>query len=361
MDAPFKIPFYAKAALIFISVFAFVFTMYVGRPIIVPLVFAVIIAILLNPLVNYFNSKRINRIVSITMAVTLAVSLVVGTIYLISIRMDKFSESYPELERKFKATNVELVRWTSKKFNIRQWQINAWAKETKSDAITNFEIRENLTQIGRMLVSVLLFPVYLFMILFYKPLLLEFIHKLFRTDHHATVVEVLTNTKTIIQSYIVGLFFEMIIMAILNSVGLLLLGIQYAIILGIIGAVLNIIPYIGGIVATALAMIIAFVTMDTLTYPILVLLLYSVIQLIDNNYIVPIIVSSRVKLNALVSIVVALIGGAIWGIPGMFLAIPLTAILKVIFDHIEPLKPWGYLLGNIVPATSRFSFIKLKK
>lgn len=355
MSSAFKIPFYARAALIFIALFAFVFTMYVGRSIIVPIVFAIILAILINPLVNYFHKKGINRLVSISVAVTITVFVFVGTLFLISTRVNAFAETYPELKKKFEATNLEGVRWISKTFNVRQWQINAWAKEKKSEAIDDFEFQENITEIGRVMVTILLLPVYLFMILYYKPLLLEFVHRTFQVAYHSTVTQVLNNTKTIIQSYIVGLFLEMVIMAILNSVGLLLLGIQYAIILGVVGAILNIIPYIGGILATLLAMSIAFVTKDSLSYPILVLLLFVVIQLIDNNYIVPKIVASRVQLNALVSIIVVLIGGALWGIAGMFLSIPLTAILKVIFDHIDPLKPWGYLLGNSVSTSSGFS------
>jgi predicted PurR-regulated permease PerM len=152
----------------------------------------------------------------------------------------------------------------------------------------------------------------------------------------------------------------MVIIAVLNSAGLLLLGIDYAIILGITGAILNIIPYIGGIIAIALPMIIAFVTKDSLTSSLLVFIVYIFIQFIDNHYIIPKIVASRVKINPLISVIVVLIGGAVWGIAGMFLAIPLTAILKVIFDHIESLKPWGFLFGNIVPTASRFSFIKQK-
>jgi predicted PurR-regulated permease PerM len=196
------------------------------------------------------------------------------------------------------------------------------------------------------------------MILYYKPLLLEFIHKLFKTEHHAAVTEVLSSTKKITQSYLIGLLFEMIIMATLQSVALLIIGIEYAIILGITGALVNIIPYIGGIVSILLPMIIAYVTKDTLTYPVLVFISYIFIQFIDNQYIIPKIVASRVQINALISVIVVLVGGAIWGIPGMFLSIPLTAIVKVIFDHIQPLKPWGFLLGNIVPTSSKFSFIK---
>jgi predicted PurR-regulated permease PerM len=190
---------------------------------------------------------------------------------------------------------------------------------------------------------------------------MEFIRKLFRLEHHAAVAEVLTNSKKIIQSYLVGLFFEMIIIAVLNSAGLLLLGIDYAIILGITGAILNIIPYIGGLIAIALPMSVAFVTKNSITYPILVFCIYIFIQFIDNHYIIPRIVASRVKINALVSIIVVLIGGALWGIPGMFLSIPLIAILKVVFDHVEPLKPWGYLLGNTVPSATKYSFIKKNK
>jgi len=108
-------------------------------------------------------------------------------------------------------------------------------------------------------------------------------------------------------------------------------------------------------------MIMAFVTKNSLSYPLLVFAIYIFIQFIDNHYVVPKIVASRVKINALISIIVVLIGGAIWGIPGMFLSIPLTAIIKVIFDHIEPLKPMGFLLGNIVPTASRFASVKKKK
>jgi predicted PurR-regulated permease PerM len=361
MENSFKIPLYAKAALIFISGFALVFTMHIGQQIIVPILYATILAILLNPLVNYLVRKKVNRIVAISITVTVAILVVMVTLYIISSQLALFSESYPQLKEKFNTTSTELVRWWSHTFNIRQSKINVWLNESQSEAINDIAISESLSEVARVMVSAMLLPVYMFMILYYKPLLLEFIRKLFRFEHHVAVAEVLTNSKQIIQTYLVGLSIELVIMAILHSIGLLLLGIEYAIILGIIGALLNIIPYIGGIVATALAMLIAFVTKDSLTYPILVLILYLFIQFIDNNYIVPKIVAARVQLNALVSIIVVLIGGAVWGISGMFLSIPLTAILKVIFDHVESLKPWGFLLGNIVPTTSRFSLIKSRQ
>ncbi len=357
MDASFKIPFYARIALILISILAFVFTMKVGQHIIIPILYAALIAILLNPLVNYLISKKVNKIVSISIAVLFAICVVLGILYLVSSQISMFSETYPKLLEKFNLTSIQLVQWIAQKFSISEFKIHEWINEMESKAINNFAIGEMLSEATRVMVIIALLPVYLFMMLYYKPLLLEFIRKLFRTEYHIAVAEVLENTRKIIQSYLVGLFFEMIIIAVLNSSGLLLLGIDYAVILGITGAIVNVIPYIGGIIAIALPMIIAFVTKDSLSYPFLVFFVYIFIQFVDNHYIIPRIVASRVKINALISVIVVLIGSALWGVPGMFLSIPLTAIIKVIFDHIEPLKPWGFLLGNIVPTASRFSFL----
>ena len=360
MDIQNPIPFYAKAALIFVSLFAFVFTMYIGQRIIIPIIYAAIAAILLNPLVNYLTAKGVNKLISISIAVMVAIMVILCLSYIISSQLTMFSETYTQLKEKFNQTSKDLEQWASGKFNIKQNKIDTWVKDSEGGAIDNIAVGEIISAAGRMAVVGMLLPVYVFMILYYKTLLLEFIRKLFRIEHHIAVTEVLTNTKKIIQSYLVGLFFEMIIIAVLNSAGLLLLGIDYAIILGITGAILNIIPYIGGIIAIALPMIIAFVTKDSLTSSVLVFFVYIFIQFIDNHYIIPSIVASRVKINALISVIVVLIGGALWGIPGMFLSIPLTAILKVIFDHIDSLKPWGFLLGNIVPSATRFSFIKQK-
>lgn len=365
MNTTLKLPFYAKFALISIGAIALFYTLHIGQQIILPVIYATIIAILVNPFVNYLVQKKINKIVAISIAVGTVILITAGLIYLISVQLSQFSESYPVLKERFNETSKEVIHWISVNFNIKTYKINLWINDTQSDAIKNMggTIGQTISIISSVLIIVLLLPVYLCMILFYKDLLLEFIRKLFNSAHHVAVFEVLMNSKIIIQSYLIGLSFEILIMAVLNSAALLMLGIDYAILLGIIAAILNIIPYIGGIIATALPMLIAFITKDTLSYPLFVFLALIFIQFIDNNFIVPKIVASRVKINALISVIVVLMGGALWGVPGMFLSIPLTAIIKVIFDHIEPLKPWGYLLGNIVPTASKlkFNFITKKK
>ncbi|MEO8820179.1 MAG: AI-2E family transporter, partial [Ginsengibacter sp.] len=153
-----------------------------------------------------------------------------------------------------------------------------------------------------------------------------------------------------IQSYMVGLLIEAIIIAILNSAALFILGVQYALLLGIIGALLNVLPYIGGIIAIILPILIATVTKDGYSAQIGIIIAYSIIQFIDNHILVPRIVSSQVKINALVTLIIVLLGGSIWGISGMFLSVPFIAVLKIIFDRVDGLKPWGKLLGSEVPV-----------
>jgi predicted PurR-regulated permease PerM len=124
-----------------------------------------------------------------------------------------------------------------------------------------------------------------------------------------------------------------------------------------------VIPYIGGIVAVFLPMVVALATESSPIYSLYILIIYYFIQLIDNNYLVPIIVASKVKINALFSVIVVLLGSALWGIPGMFLSIPLLAIVKLICDNVEPLKPWGFLLGDTMPPILKIkmSFKRIKK
>ncbi len=355
-DKSFRFPFYAKLIFVFMGAVVFVYAMYVAQQIIVPFLYATIIAVLLNPIVNFLARRRMKRIVAITIAVLIAMLFTVGIIYLITSQLKMFQSTFPKLETKFTQMINGGAHWVSVRFNVSPQKVNAWLAKTKTELLSNGNslLGETLLTISGMLIIVFLIPVYIFMVLYYKPLLLEFIRMLFDKAHKHKVEEVLLQTKTIIQSYLNGLLIEAFIVASLNAIALLVIGIDYAILLGIIGALLNVIPFIGGILSVAMPIMIALATKDSASYPIVVLVLYMLIQFFDNHYITPKIVASKVKVNALMAVVVVLIGNAVWGIPGMFLAIPLTGILKVIFEHIDQLKPWAFLLGDTMPLSGKY-------
>ena len=273
-----------------------------------------------------------------------------------------FSESWPVFVKKFTEILNQSIEYISNYINVRPKIVEAWLTKTQHELITidSTLIGHTIASLGSGLASLFLIPVYVFVILYYQPLLMEFIHRLFEDTHQAQVTQIVTQTKSVVQHYLVGLLIEALIVAILNSIGLFILGIQYAILLGVIGALLNVIPYIGGIVAVALYMMVALVTKSSAWFAFYVFAIHIFIQILDNNYIVPKIVASKVKINALFSIIVVLIGNALWGVSGMFLSLPLLAIVKVFFDHIESTKPYGFLLGDTMP-TIKFKIPVLKK
>ena len=353
-----KIPFYAKVSIFLVGLIAFLAIMYIAKSILIPLVFAVIIAIVLHPVVNFMVRIKINRILAIiiTMFLTFLALAAFGTV-LIS-QASRFGESWPLLADKLTALLNQNITDASEYFNIDPQKIHDWITKTQGDIInvSTAAIGQTIVILGNGLVVLLLIPFYIFMILFYKPLLVEFIRRLSGANYQSHVRQLVSQIKTVIQRYLVGLVIEAALMAAMNTAALLLLGIEYAFILGILAAVLNVIPYIGGIIAVAMPMMVALLTKPSPWYAFYVLVAYYIIQLIDNHYIVPYIVASKIKINALFSVIIVLVGNALWGIPGMFLSMPILAIIKLICDHIEPLKPWGFLLGDTMPP-----ILKIKK
>ena len=350
-------PIYVKLSQIILGLIGFFFILYIGQEILIPLTFATLFSILLNPLVNRLERVGLNRVLAIALSLLLGLVGTAALFYFLSFQISHFAETFPQLKEKFNVLLKQGVNWAADTFNVSTTKVNEWIDKKEKEGLANSTamIGQTLTAVSSILVLVFLLPVYMFMILFYKPLLLEFISQLFPSRRHKMVAEVLSETKLIIQNYLVGLMVEMGIVAVMNASVLLLLGIPYAILLGVIGALLNLIPYIGGLVAISLPMIVALATKSPL-YVLLVFGAYLLVQFIDNNFLVPRIVASKVKLNALASIIVVLIGGTLWGIPGMFLALPLTAIIKVIFDRIPDLQPYGFVLGDNLPPMGKTVF-----
>lgn len=351
-------PFYVKISIFITGVYFLVYMLYLAQGVIVPLLFSIFIAIVLNPAVNFFVRYKVNRVVAIAFSVIIALILITALgIFLVS-QASMFSESWPMLVKKFTEYLNLSITWASDYFDLSPQKIIDWIAKTKAEFIqlNSSSVGQTLMYLGSGIVALLLVPVYVFMILYYKPLILDFFHRLLGDNNRISVNEFIGETKVVVQRYLTGLIIETAIMAVLNSSVLLILGIEYAILLGIIGALLNLIPYIGGLVAVALPMMIALATKSTAWYAFYVLICYYIIQLIDNNYIVPKIVASKVKINALVSIVAVIAFGVLWGVPGMFVSIPLTAVAKLIFDRVDSLKPWGFLLGDTMPRKKRLIF-----
>jgi len=263
-------------------------------------------------------------------------------------QISQLTESWPQLIAKITAILNQSIGEVATFLKTNPEKIHSWIADTQNELL-NFSssaLGKTLISVGSSLAMFFLIPVYIFLFLLYQPIIIEFIRQISGEDNKLQIRQVVSQTKKVVQHYLVGLLIEAGIVAILDMGALLLLGVPYAILLGILAALLNMIPYLGGIVGVGLPMAIALATMPSAWYAVYILIAFYIIQLIDNNYIVPKIVASKVKINALFSIVVVLAGNALWGIPGMFLSLPILAIIKLTCDNFDELKPWGYLLGD---------------
>lgn len=351
-------PFYIKAPIILLGLVITVFIMSVLRDVFIPLAFAALIATLLNPLANRFE-RRLPKVISIMLSMLIAILVLFGVMYFLSSQIAHFFDNIDAMRQKLSELLHTLQQWLEKQFGIT----NKKQVEMLNEAANNSKavIGQTLNGVLGILSVVFLIPVYTFLMMLYKTLILNFIYEVFSEENTLKVGEILSETKAAIQSYIIGLLIETSIVAVLNSAALLILGVQNAILIGVIGAILNLLPYIGGIIAIALPVLMATLTTDGYTTQLLIIAAYALIQFVDNNILVPRIVSSKVQINALISIVIVLLGAALWGVPGMFLSIPFIAVLKIIFDRIDGLKPWGKLLGDTVPTEHMGQLKRLRR
>jgi AI-2 transport protein TqsA len=341
-----KYPFYIKVPAVLLTLCLLVLILHTLADILVPLAFATLIAILLNPVSNRL-AGRFGKVPAIIISLLLAILVVAALLYFFSSQVGTFTGRLPELKVKSHQILLQSEKWSQQHFGIN---LTKQLETVRQGFAGGSGILRNAagSMLGVIGVVVLL-PIYVFLLLFYKPLLLDFLFEVFTERHSLRVAEILNETKTSVQSYMVGLMIETAIVSTLNVLALLVIGVPSAVVIGVLGGLLNVLPYIGGIVAIALPVIMVTLVRTGYTAQLEVIGAYALIQFIDNNFLVPFLVAKKVRINALLSIVVVLLGGALWGLSGMFLAIPFLGVLKIVFDRIDGLKPWGKLLGDEVP------------
>jgi len=341
-------PFYLQAT---VTLFGLVLTTYILftlGDILVPFSFAILFAVLLNPLCNWLQ-RKLSKVFAVIVTLLIAILVMGSILYFLTNQLAQFGQELPALKSKFEVLVDEVGKFIEQHFGLPIAKQAALIKQALNSS--SALIGQTLGSVISTISVIVIIPVYVFLMLYYKTLIVNFVYEVFKEKYSQRVSEILKETKSAIQTYIAGLLIEMIIVSTLNSAALMILGVKYAILLGFVGGILNMLPYIGGIIAISLPVIIATVTKDGYTTQLGIIAAYLVIQFIDNNIIFPRVVSIKVQINALVSIVAILLGNALWGISGMFLSIPFIAVLKIIFDRIDELKPWGKLFGDSVPVS----------
>lgn len=312
-----------------------------ARVIIVPLSLSFLFAIVLNPMLRKLERWGCHRILGILICM-LSFVLVIGGIFTYSgFQLAQLMQDLPDIQSKVVSLFQNIGTALENKLGISAPQQDRWLENLSNNAgsfFTGF-----LQTTSSVLTIVAQIPIYIFLILLYKDQFRKFIIELFDGSRNQAG-ERINEIKGVVQSYVLGLFIVIGILAVLNSIGLSLLGIKYALFFGIFSAILTVIPYIGNFIGGLFPFIMALVTKDSLWYAVGVVAVYAFIQFIEGNFITPNVMGSRVDINPLMALIAMIIGGQILGVAGLILAIPFIGILKIAFSHSKTLTPFVLLM-----------------
>jgi AI-2 transport protein TqsA len=342
-----KFPFYARLALTLFAIALILLFMWIGKSILVPLFFSFLVAILLHPVVLFFEKRHLPRALASIITVLIFMVLVLGLFYFFSHQVVRLSRDLPSLQAKVLQKWQDIQDWISDKYHVTNTQQVAYMNKSATGILNSAmnSVATTFVGIAETLVLTIFFFIFTFFILQYRRLLMRFVVELFYQTHNKRVHDIINRIRSLINSYVVGLLIEMSVVAILIFTSLMIIGVKYALLISVMAAVLNIIPYLGIYFCMAIAMVITAAT-NTTGHVMAVGIVFLITHFADANFILPHVVGGKMKMNPFITILVVLLGHLIWGIPGMFLFIPLTAIIRLISEEIPGMKPWAVLLGE---------------
>lgn len=361
MNNTIKYPFYIRLGFALICLISISYILYIGKTVLVPVLMAFLFAVLLLPINNFLHYKlRFPNGLAATITITLFVFSVLGILAFLSYQISDIASDFALIKKNVNLFITDIHRFIKTNFSVSIWEQKKYIEDVTQDSVKKGKatLGTTLISVSNTILDITLIPIYTFLILLYRTHFMVFFTKLFRKEYHPKLQEILSQVKKAVQSYISGLIIEMIAVSVLTSIGLYIIGVEYFILLGLITGILNLIPYIGILIAGILTILASLTGTPDLSIIMAVIAVNVVVQIIDNNILVPLIINTKVQINAFVSIIGIIIGGGIAGIAGMFLAIPILAIVKIVFDKVDTLEPWGYLMGDNMPKKFIWRHIK---
>lgn len=313
-----------------------------------PLLGAFIFAMALRPLATRLEAFKIPRLLSSLLTVFLFVIIFLGMVLFFSIQVKDMNFEVKTVGENFNGIAGKIQHWLTDLTGISIAEQSTLLKEAFNTALRNsaLYINKTLSATTNVVTSFVIFIISLFFFLQYRRFFISFLAQMVSVKNHARLIKTLNKMQAVVKSYILGLLLIILIVATLNTIGLLVLGISNAMLFGVMAAVLTLIPYIGILLGALLPTAFALFTTNSLWYPLGVIIIFMFIQFLEGNVLTPNIVGRQVSINPFAAILGLIVGSMLLGLPGIMFALPVLAMIKVICDEVNVLKPFGYLLGN---------------
>ena len=328
-----------------------------AKPFLVPVCFAGLLAMLFLPVSVWFESKHIPRGLSILLCIIIFLGIIVGMVWLISWQITDLTSEATDIESKVRKMITQVEDYIRNNFGIskkQQEQIITDQAKSNSGAFSNLG-----SSLMGFVVDFILMLVYIFLFMFYRDRIKTFVLKLVSSQQKKNTETIIHDIEKVSQQYITGLGLMIGCLWVMYSIGFSIVGVKYAVLFAIICGLLEIVPFIGNLIGNLLAVLMVLIQGGGIEMVIGVLITYFTVQFLQSYLLEPLVVGAEVNINPLFTIIILVVGELIWGIPGMVLAIPLLGIIKIICDHVESLKPFGYLIGS--DKKKRTSIFRKKK
>ncbi|HZY79616.1 MAG TPA: AI-2E family transporter [Cyclobacteriaceae bacterium] len=330
--------------------------LYFGSEVLIPIAYAALISFVLYPFCAWLERKGLGRMFSIGIAIGLLTILLMFVVAILVKQVTDFAGEWNNLQPRFAGALDSIREFLSTSFNISREQQDEWLRqlpEKFSGSLMSF-IKGTISVSASSLIMGILIPIYVVLILYYRQLWKLVLCRLLPGESPEHVTRMLSLTIETYYNFIKGMGVVYLLVGILNSLGLLLLGIPHAFLFGFIASILTFIPYIGIMVGALLPITIAWITHDSLWYPAGVVAVFAFVQYLEANVIFPFAVSGRLKVNTMAVLLSIFIGGLLWGVSGMILFVPFVGIAKLIADSNSRWQTVSLALGtSVAPPEQR--------
>lgn len=357
-----RYPILLRILIILIFVITLVFSLIKAKDFLVPVFLSLLFALLVYPLGHFFENRlKIPRIPTNLILILILYAVIIGSVFGMSKLIFNFTDDLPHLKKNL-TENINLAQ----DFIVSKLGVS----EKKQDEYISGMVSKGFDQSGKYfskvfsattntLVKFALMPIYIFLFLYYRNKFKRFIYMSVSNDKHRMAEKVIEKIAHVTPNYLAGLLIVVSILAVVNSLGFMVIGIKHAVLFGIIAALMNLIPYLGTVLGFGIVFLFAIAT-QTITEALWVVIFFIIVQFTENNILTPNITGSRVSINPLVTIMAIVLGGLVWGLPGMFIVIPFLAMFKILCDNVDELNPLGFLMGTTGTEKHSVTWDKIK-
>lgn len=346
-----------------LAMILFIYGLIAVRNFLWPIAFGFLLSYLFFPVVNWLEKHNIPRILANFMAIVTGLGILVSLGLLAYSKVTPVAGDFPGLAESGLRNLADSISRISEHFGFDKEETRALIKEQAGNILASGGqyLQDIFNATTSTIVNFGLLPVYIFLFLYYRTKFAYFLMMIFGRQHREEVITILREISQVFARYMAGVLAVVLILCVVNSTGLLIIGLKYPIAFGIISAIFNFIPYFGTLLGGTVPLLYALIGENDPAMAFRVVILFIIIQFIENNILTPNIVGGNVRVNPFFIITGLVAASIVWGIPGMLLIVPFLAIARIVFAHIDAMKPYAFLLGDQGTSKHSLTLDKIKK